>query len=76
MDEIKKTDLIKIIKSSIEFKNKNSAILSVTSKDEDKEVMITSESKIDESTFPVGDIVKIALYFFDKEDREREFKVV
>ncbi|MGL4865252.1 MULTISPECIES: hypothetical protein [Bacteria] len=76
MDEINKENLIKIIEDSIKFKNINSAILSVTSKDEDKEVIITDESKIKEFTFPRGDIIKIALYFIDKEDREREFKVV
>lgn len=76
MDEISKGNLIKIIKDSIKFKNINSAILSVSSKDEDKEVIITDESKIEEFTFPRGDVIKIGLYFIDEKDREREFKVV
>lgn len=76
MEEKTREELISIIKKSIEFKNKNLALLSVDSKLENKEVIITSDKSIEELSFKEGDVLTIGIFFLNENDRIKKFKVI
>lgn len=76
MENKTEKELIDILMKSIDFKNKNQGILSVVSKKKDEEVIVTSGEMIEQIPFIEGDILTIGIYFLDREDRVKDFKVV